>query len=68
MILELRLFSIACSMGGPGWSGGIFNWHPVDNCEVYTKGFRRLPAIEPFTNLGALQIFVPRHAFGRVSL
>ena len=23
MVLELRLFSIACSIGGPEWSGGI---------------------------------------------
>ena len=24
VVLELRLFSIACSIGGPGWSGGFF--------------------------------------------
>ena len=23
VVLELRLLSIACSIGGPGWSGGI---------------------------------------------
>ena len=26
VVLELRLFSIACNIGGPGWSGGIIHY------------------------------------------
>ena len=42
MVLGLRLFSTACSIGGPGWPAEFRDCHPIYNCDVDIRNYNIL--------------------------